>query len=309
MRKNRLRCGRVEAADADLATFAELLVVKSSIAVRVALYNAERQRLATRPVRTDAPLELVFRGRYGAYYGTPAGVTKAKELCDAALHADPNLGAAMVCKAEMIVEGLDQGPNPARAPLVREADDLTRRAVAIDANDAVAWRVRAEALRYQYQWDAALEANSRAIQLDPSRVGNLDNRALYMAWTGRPEDVFPLIARASTISPTNVGFDQRVACRAYLALGHYEEAIASCERSATEDEYWTVHFYLAAAYAQKGLLAKAAVEKDKALRLKPEATLVWYGELLRQVSDNEKAWQQYKTFIEPGLVKAGFPAK
>ena len=70
-----------------------------------------------------------------------------------------------------------------------------------------------------------------------------------------------------------------------------------------------MHVYLAAAYAQKGLLAKAAAEKDKAMHQKPEGTVAWYGELLRQMSDNEQAWQQYKTFIEPGLVKAGFPAK
>jgi len=297
----------IETPVAKLAAIPDLAVIRTNIAVRYALWDAERRRLSDSRPADDTPMEAVFRARAIYNDGTRNNVLAGMRLCQSALQREPNLAPAMVCKAELITELLDLGANPERAALVREADELTRRALRIDGDDAHTWRIRAEALRLQYQWDAALDANGRSIRLDPSRVSTLDVRGLYMAWTGRPEEVFPLVARSAEITPDNVGFDQRVACRAWLALGRYDEAIAACERSASEDEYYTVHVYLAAAYAQKGLLATAAEERDKALHQNPEFSVAWYGALLRQVSDNEKAWEQYKRFIEPGLIKAGFP--
>jgi adenylate cyclase len=299
---------RIETPAAKLREWPDLPVVKSTLAARIALAEAEGRRLTHSSVRDADPLELVFRA-WQAYDGTFEGAMKAKALCEAALRADPELAPALYCKAGMIVESLDLKPSPQRAQLVAEADDLTRRAIALASNDSNAWGVRGEALRLQHQWEGALEANARAIQLDPSRVSNLSNRGYYMIWTGRPAEALPLVARSEAINPANVGFDQRVACRAYIALGRFDEAVRSCERSAVVDEWWSMHLYLAAAYAQKGETAKAAVERDKAIARKPEATIAWYGELLSQLTDNALYLQQYKTFMEPGLRKAGFPEK
>jgi tetratricopeptide (TPR) repeat protein len=79
---------------------------------------------------------------------------------------------------------------------------------------------------------------------------------------GRPAEALPLTANAIEINAADRSFELRVACRAYLQLGRYDDAIAACEKSAAEDEYWTVHVYLVAAYAQKGEAAKAATAKS-----------------------------------------------
>lgn len=299
---------RIETATAQVVEFPDLPVTRATFAARIALTDAENRRLAHKSVRDAGAVELVFRARQ-AYDGSAAGVTRALALCESALRAEPGLAAAMHCKAEMIVETLDQGPNPAHAQLAAEADELTRRAVAIAPNDAFAWRIRGEALRLQQQWDAALEANSKAVELDPSRVSNLSIRGLYLIWSGRPAEVLPVIARSEAVTAANVGFDQRVACRAYIALGRFPEAVRSCERSVVEAEYWTVHLFLAAAYAQTGQTTKAAAQRDKAIARKPEVTVAWYRSLSAQITSAPGFWQQFETFMEPGVRKAGFPEK
>ena len=58
-------------------------------------------------------------------------------------------------------------------------------------------------------------------------------------------------------------------CRAHLALGHYGEAIAACQKSVALDDWWLPNVYLVAAYAQVGDTANAATTKAIALRLRP----------------------------------------
>jgi hypothetical protein len=54
---------------------------------------------------------------------------------------------------------------------------------------------------------------------------------------------------------------------------------------------------------------KAAAEVKKAIAQKPEATIAFYRELNYQISDSTLYRQQYQTFLEPGLLKAGLPQK
>jgi adenylate cyclase len=297
--------GRLEVPDAELTVDPNALVVRLTAQIRTALYAAETRRIDHQPVRRDSPAELAFRARaIWSKETTLANALEAQKLYDEALRLDPNFAPAMYGRAEMIAEQLDS-PNPDRERMAHEADDLTRRALAIAGDDAFAWRARAEALRLQYRWDAALDANATALRLDPARASTLGMRALYMIWTGRPAEALPLTAKAIEINPADRSFELRVACRAYLALGRYDDAIAACEKSAAEDEYWSVHAYLAAAYGQKGEIAKAAAAKAGALKRTPKLTIKWLKDL--QLSDNAIFQQQNETHFYAGLRKAGVP--
>jgi TolB-like protein len=301
---------RIDASASELPDLPDLLVIRSTFATRLALFAAESHRLAQRSASGASAAELVLRAWLD--YGNDTSfetATKSKDLCDRAIAADPGLASARWCKAMMIVESLDLRPSPMRDQLAAEADNLTRLAVQLDPDDAFAWRVRGEALRYQHQWDSALEANQKAIRLDPTRTSNLAVRGLYMIWTGRPEAALPLVERSMKISTDNLGFDERVACRAYISLGRFKDAVTACERSVVEDEFWSIHLYLAVAYAQAGETAKAAAELKRAKARKPEATIAWYRELLSQITDNALYWQQHDAYFEPGLRKAGLPEK
>ncbi len=298
--------GRMETPAVKVDAWPELPILKAAKAVHLALWDAERRRLASQPVGDADPLEIVFHA-WMVDRSTHDGLEKAKALCDKAIRLDPDLPAALICKAGTIFNEIDLAQSASRAQLVEAVDALSRRAVALSASDAMAWRVRSHALQIQHKWEAAFEANATAIQLDPEYAINFGTRALYMIWTGRPEDAFPLLARAADITSNDVGFYQGVACHAYLVLGRYDEAINSCERSASDEEDWEVQLYLAVAYAMNGDTAKAKAARDRAIARKPEATVTWYRASEMHETGNETYWDQYDKHIEPGLRGAGFP--
>jgi adenylate cyclase len=94
-------------------------------------------------------------------------------------------------------------------------------------------------------------------------------------------------------------------CRAFLALGRYDDAIAACEKSLALADYWSRHLYLVAAYAQKGDLAKAAVAKTELLKRQPGMSIARIKAI--KVSDNPIFQQQTETHLYAGLRKAGIP--
>jgi hypothetical protein len=51
------------------------------------------------------------------------------------------------------------------------------------------------------QWDAALEANAKGIQLDPYADWLVAERAWLMSLTGKPADALPLVAQAIELDP------------------------------------------------------------------------------------------------------------
>jgi tetratricopeptide (TPR) repeat protein len=117
-----------------------------------------------------------------------------------------------------------------------------------------------------------------------------------------------MLDTARDIDSTIDGATSRVACRAFLSLGRYAEAIQSCERAMATDESLFVHIYLTAAYAQNGDLARAADAKARLLRLSPGLTL----ETLTMHSnkpDVQRFREQWDKHITAGLRKAGIPER
>jgi len=94
-------------------------------------------------------------------------------------------------------------------------------------------------------------------------------------------------------------------CRACMALGRYDEAIAACEKGVALDDWWLLHFYLAAGYALKGERAKAASERAAVLQLRPGTTIAHFKKLYW--SDSPAFVQQTEAHLLAGLRKAGFP--
>jgi adenylate cyclase len=301
---------RLEMAEAKVRDWPPLPAARATVELRRVLYEQERQRLSREPAHEPGAKELVFRGFNVDNLGTPEGRAAARRHCEQALHQDPQFAEAATCIAQAITLEFRQGLNPAYADLVRQANDLTSLAVGAAPGYAYGWFERGEALIAQKRWEAALEANARASELDPSRVIALDVRALYLTFLGRAEEAFPLLARSADIMPGgNYGTNQFASCRAHLVLRHYDEAIAACERAASAGEHWVTHVYLAVAYAHAGNPAKAAAERNRVLAGRPEVTIAYMRQYAKQGVDHPKQWEQIDTIFEPGLRKAGFAEK
>jgi tetratricopeptide (TPR) repeat protein len=180
--------------------------------------------------------------------------------------------------------------------------------VAVDDTYPPSWYARTLALYLQGRLDAALEANTRYMKLEQTRAAPLSQRAWLMLFTGRAPEALELanqsLARTSSNS-YELSFALATRCSIQMRLGRYDEAIADCEKSVANLDWWFAHALLAAAYAQKGDVAGATAAKNKLLSIRPWYTLA--DEKARQVSDNPIYLQQTETHFYAGLRKAGIP--
>jgi len=152
---------------------------------------------------------------------------------------------------------------------------------------------------------AALEALTKASSLNPTSPGPFVNRAWVMVHTGQPAEALRWLDKAFAVDPNVTGVAILMRCRAYQALGRYDDAIAACEKSVVGEDYWIPHAYLVAAYALKGETAKAEAEKMILLKQQPGMTI---ADLKALRLSNEPAYlQQTETHLYAGLRKAGIP--
>ncbi len=306
--RSQLWAGRMEIEESGLLRVPELLLARTTNSVRSALWSAETKRVARMSVDDLGPVDLVNRSyvvEVNENFWTAQAIQEMLNLCDAALRREPGFVPALVCKADAMLAPFDQIGAEANPALLAVVDDLTNRAVSSAPNYFDAWITRASALRFQGKWAAALEASQRAIFLDQSAISPLTFRSFLVIWAGTPEEVFPLTARLLDIDPAQAGFAAFAQCEAYVLMGKFDDAIATCERAASEDPHWMVHIALAAAYAHKGDLDKAAAARDKAISRQPKLTLSTFRASRKLKADTPKQWELYDKTWEPGLRLAG----
>jgi tetratricopeptide (TPR) repeat protein len=178
----------------------------------------------------------------------------------------------------------------------------------IDPNVPGAWRWRADALWRQWRWDAALEAIAKSEKLDPSNDAPLNDRAGIMILTGQPAAALKLIDQQLARDPQakeSLGWAALQRCRAYMALGRYDEAVPACEQQVALDDWWLSHVYLLAAYAQRADTTKTAAERAALLKLRPGFSIADFK--AQRFSDDPAFWKQTERHVLAGLRSAGIP--
>jgi len=289
------------------------VVAKLNARARSALASAEMRRVAG-PLPPDAsPLEMALHAAANQFKGQDRvqGLRVARELYDAALRIDSHLLFALVNRAEGVGQELGLNPRSDRDRLVREMDEYSARAVHQDDKDPRAWTVRARALAWQHRWDASLEATANVEKLDPARVETFAHRAQVLINLGEPERALTKLDEMKKLDLPDAewaSWTMFLRCRAFLALGRYNDAIASCERSiAAGENWWMVYCYLVAAYAQKGDTARAAAERVKLEAYVPGFSIADFNAI--KLSDKQLYQAQTERHLYAGLRKAGVPER
>ena len=281
---------------------------KLASSVAAAVKSAETRRVLGQPIDKLDAMGLVLRG-YAVWKDgqTLQKTLEAQKLYDAALRLDPNLVYALLVQASNWDLLNDVDPNSDRERMVREMDDLTRRAVNLDPTNPYAWSNRAGALANAGRWSAAVEANERRISLDPFSPAPYEYKAWLMSMTGRPAEALPLVDRALSLDPESIGWAMRFACEAYLLLGRFGDAVSACEKAGGTNSDWFIASYLAAAYANQGELDKASAARDAILRTVPGYSIAQVR--AKHYSDVPEYVKMAETNWYTGLRKAGIPER
>jgi adenylate cyclase len=275
----------------------KILVLRSARRLRNALYIEFRKD----PNQSEA-MKMVFRAD-SMDINSRESVLRARQLYDDALRLNPDLGPALIGRGYNSIIQLELDPGTDRDSLVDEALTYSARALVM-SGDTQAWELRGAALGWQGRLEAAFEAEAHARQLDPSMDFSL--RVWLLVMNGQADEALAVVARALTIDPRAIGNYQVQSCWANLQLGRYRQAIAACEKSrAFEDNWFSTHVLLLAAYAQLGNQPKVADEKATLARLAPGYSVARYKSLWR--SDSSAYQAQTEEHIIAGLRKAGIP--
>jgi adenylate cyclase len=270
-----------------------------------ALISTELRRVAAQPPDESLPLDYVLRALALDRTGAETLETKRdqEELLVEALRRDPNLVPALVLLTRILVQQIDCDVHVDRDRAVWRMNDLTGKAVRLNDSLPGPWLLRSLALMFMGQWNAALEANTRGMRLEPYSCGLILHHATLTILCGRPAEALILVKQAIALDPLTDA--TATVGDAHLLLGEYQASIAAGERSRAQgSNNFLLELSMAAAYAHLHDAANAAAAKAEVLRAVPGYTIAVHRS--RGYSANPEYLRLIEEHLYSGMRKAGF---
>ncbi len=308
-------------ADRFVHTITDFIELEKAITGRIAtslniqLIRAEGRRLTEEQARNPDAIDLRFRGM-SLYFSsiTPEHSQKARGFLEEAVRRDPQSAEAWGWLAEILVMQYVHRWNNAGKPELKEAEDALHKAQAIDPNIGQVYYAEGLVRRAKGEHDAALEAFTRAFELDPSLTRALAEKANELTLVGRPAEAPALVETAIKLSPgdPSLGGFYWVIGRAHFYSGDYRDAIPWLQKSVgLRPDDWFNRLYLVSAYALD-------TQMDEAKRVLREFYHhpKFAGYTLEKVTSDEKATPNDNKFVvsvrqkfHEGLQMAGMAAQ
>jgi len=192
-----------------------------------------------------------------------------------------------------------QGYTKAPRETLEKGIELTQKALAI--NDSIGNGHALLCAFYRMKGDLvkAITEGERAVALDPSSPGALNNYAHCLTASGRPEEAIPIYQKAIRLSPLGFHYLFEGFGYALRMTGRHEEAVSAFKKTIQlAPDNFRYHAELAITYAMMGREEEARAEGKEVLRIDPKFTIERYVKHI-------PADQSYKDRIAEALLKAG----
>ncbi len=252
--------------------FADVLAVQREIVkevsgnLRLKLSSTDQQKLTKQGTENPEAYRLYLKGRYYANRLTKEGFEKGIETINQAIALDPDYALAYVGLSNCYFQAVDLSLPPREAN--PKAKAAAQKAIALDDSLAEAHADLANVLwQYDWDWPAAEREFKRAIELDPNDADPHIWYGFYLSVVGRFDEAVAEGKRGQELEPLEVF--------AFLQLGvthhfarRYDQAADHARLSVQMDpNFWLPHVILGRTYEQKGLLAEAIAEYEKARQI------------------------------------------
>jgi tetratricopeptide (TPR) repeat protein len=239
-----------------------------AVAQEVRAQITPAQRAQMRKVHTVDPIayDSYVRGRiyFTTEYTNPDSLHKAQHLFEESIKKDPNLALAYAGLADTYVYLAFDGALP-RDEASRSAKKALARALELDDTLGEAYdTLGVLSWNFDWDWDSADRAFSRALELAPSYSCALEDRALFLAFRGRRADALAEIAKIDQLDagPSSAGTDSA----AYYLLRDYPRLIEASRRGLLlNPNDGSQHYDLGAGYEGTGRLQEAIAEYRKSM--------------------------------------------
>ena len=272
--------------------------------VRAKITPAQQEQMGRASAVNPAAYDAYIQGHlyFTTEFTKPASLRKAQHLFEDAIREDPGFALAYAGLADTYVYLAYDGAIP-KDQAYGVAKKLVAKAMDLDDSIGEAWdTLGLLESSFDWDWDAADRAFSRAIALSPSYSCAHEDRAIFLASLGRRTEALAEIAK---IDQLDTGFSSAQSeSAAYFELRDYANLIEAGKRGLILDpKDSSQHYYLGAGYEGTGKLQEAIVEYQRAMEtsddLRPEVALAhaWAAagdkskaeKMLRDLEHNPKA--------------------
>ena len=269
--------------------------------LQVKLTSQEQAYLNKPTAASVEALEEFFWGR--ATYGS---VTKeeneaARKRYRRAIELDPNFAEAYAALALTYLDDWRRRWGISREMAISQAIDLAQKAIEIDPSVPQAHFALGYVYLYVHQGhELAIEEAKKALALDPNYADGYALLSSAYFFSGYPEKALPLDRKAMRLNPASSFLYFVHLGRSYYFQKHYSEALEAFQSADERNHvYVTNHLWLAATYAQLGLMEDASWEVDQILTLEPDFSLSHWLDT-RPIKKTE-----HRQHLLAGLHKAG----
>jgi serine/threonine protein kinase len=259
--------------------------------LKLKLLRREKARLVKRFTEDEEAYNLYLKGRYFWNRRHEGGLQRGLECFQEAIAKDPNYALAYVGVADCYnLLGLFSWVRPKEAyPNARAA---AQRALEIDstigeAHTSLGWI----STWFDWDWPAAEIEFKQALALSPNYATAHEWYSLYLANSGRLNELEAVISRALELDPLSLIINATKGL-CYYYMRRYDDAIAQCLRTLEMDpNYAMAHLYLEWVYSAHGMWEQAIASGEKLVAISGESpvALGFLGSTYAMSGQHEKA--------------------
>jgi adenylate cyclase len=288
---------------ADIFGIQDRVTASVAVAIEPAVTQHEHDRSRNRAPESLAAWDLLLRGSWHFHQFTGEAMEKALDCYRRAVAVDPNLADAHVGLSRVLFSLGIYGFRREREILFGEAEASSRRGLALDSQNALAYFMLSLGASHRGDAETAADHSRQALRLNPNLSPAWFSLAVASSFAGRPDEALDAIDTALRLSPCDPFKATWLAQRAsalYLSK-RYEEAVESARQSMAVRWFHTACRVMAASYGQLGRKAeaKAAVAQLLAASDAADKSIAQVIRLFRRPIDRE--------LYASGLRKAGMP--
>jgi DNA-binding winged helix-turn-helix (wHTH) protein/tetratricopeptide (TPR) repeat protein len=251
---------RFEHEAADPIGIADTITGRIAASLHIQLVRVEGRRAEA----LSQPDALALRLRATSlFFGSvaPEHTLTARRMLEQSVSLDPDSAEAWARLAQVIVADRLNRWNETREEQVDAAEEAIRRALLIEPSNALAHMVYGLIHRARGDHHQAVEAFSRAIELDQNFALAHAHKGNSLTLIGRPAEARAFVEHALRLSPQDpsIGIFHWILGRASFYAGDYDRAVSWLHRSVqARANLWYNRLYLVSAYALLGKQAEAA---------------------------------------------------
>jgi TolB-like protein len=262
---------RFENQFVDLGGLEDAITGRIAASLNIQLVRAEGRRVDRVP-EPDA-LDLRLRATSLLFTSVaPEHTLATRRLLQQSVALDPSSAEAWARLGEIIVSDYLTSWNNTGREQLRDAQEAIRKALLIDPNHALAHVVHGLMERAHGAHHSALEAFTRAIELDRNFAAAYAQKGNQLILVGRPAGAPPFVEQAIRLSPHDpyIGQFHWIAGRANFFTGQYHQAIDWLRKSVeTRPNLWFNRLYLVSACALADMPEQATRALSEFNRLFP----------------------------------------